>query len=112
MTQNQTLYYHEYCIGHGFQTSIDDNDGGRCSQCGDTSVCFQFSFTSKEDFVRKLLINDYLSYLLEGDEDSGFDVYEKKVSFMPYPDLSNYFEASDVSHCEHIYDVLINEPIF
>lgn len=56
--QTETLHYHEYCIGHGFQKEIDEK-WETCSQCGDTSSRYVFSFDNEDEFIEKYL-DEYL----------------------------------------------------
>lgn len=59
--QKETLHYHHYCTGHGFQKEIDD-DMEMCNLCGDYSSIYVFSFDNKEEFIEKYVLDKFEEY--------------------------------------------------
>lgn len=59
--QKETLHYHHYCTGHGFQKEIDE-DWETCNQCGDISSVYAFSFDNKEEFIEKYVLDRFEEY--------------------------------------------------
>lgn len=59
--KHKELHYYEYCTGHGFEEEYDDS-WESCSQCGDTAKTYIFSFSSKEEFMRKYTYQNTLRY--------------------------------------------------
>lgn len=102
--QSKELHYHEYCTGHGFQDTIDE-EWETCGQCGDIASRYVYSFSNKEEFVRQCMYDLNFQWL---------GLYEE-VHFLTYEDME---KASikrdresfdhDIKRAEEAYDELFD----